>query len=610
MIVVFLLLAFSFVSPLYAQPPLPEMVVRASPLPDQTIPFHPHTLSAHDLKTSQQHDIASALSSLPSVNITHHGFPGKMNRTEIRGSGFNNTVVLQDGILLNDTGSDGRPPLSKTLTHDLESAQVVIGPRALYYDPRAIGGVILLETKNPLSSEISTTLEAGAHRTFHEQAHLMYHSDQYGGYLGLSHLRTGTGTQKNIRRGNILSDDYHDHSATTRQTFFPHPQWEIDAVGYVGHSSTKIDAFSRPFPTASNDLEVNRRHRFKIGSTLTSFNERWQHNFHLSRQGNQNKTHSSRPFVSEGKTHQFSYEGIFYRSPQEPLKFGLTHIQEQSFLENYGNKSSRMTSAFVQTEAFLSPSLKLMGGARLIRHHLFSPYCSYWGGLDYEVFQDTTIVTSVGKGYRYPLIRELYPSHPLMMSNPNLQPEKSYAYDIGVKQKMFSQNTTLQLTYFWIQLQDLLQANRLLDGRWHMSNNKTRTSQGMEIVWQQVYTPTLSTKIHYTHTEAAEGPNKLMPLYLPKHMAGCNLTFSPTSSSSFFMSLLYKGAHGDQDFTRGLLLKQRESLEVRLGANYSLTPEATVFARIENVLNQKYEHNYGYGARGFSVYGGVTLKWS
>ena len=112
------------------------------------------------IERSGQRDLGELLQTTPGVVVTPAGGPGQSSRVSIRGSSANQVLVLIDGVPFNSTIS-GSADLSRISLETVESITVRTGAQSARYGPRALAGVIEIETRKP-RQEISTFLKTGA----------------------------------------------------------------------------------------------------------------------------------------------------------------------------------------------------------------------------------------------------------------------------------------------------------------------------------------------------------------------------------------------------------------------------------------------------------------
>jgi len=109
---------------------------------------------------SNKRDIGELLQTVPGLVITQSGGPGAPARVSIRGSASSEVLVLLDGAPINSP-IDGEVDLSRVSLETAEHVVVRTGAQSARYGPRALAGVIEIETRRP-SGEATATGRAGA----------------------------------------------------------------------------------------------------------------------------------------------------------------------------------------------------------------------------------------------------------------------------------------------------------------------------------------------------------------------------------------------------------------------------------------------------------------
>ncbi|MEP6781642.1 MAG: TonB-dependent receptor plug domain-containing protein [Gemmatimonadaceae bacterium] len=105
-------------------------------------------------------DLGELLQSVPGVVVTQNGGAGQLSGISIRGSSANQVLILVDGVPLNSAIS-GAADLSQISTESIQNVTVRRGSQSARYGPRAMAGVIVIETRQP-AHEMSALLRSGA----------------------------------------------------------------------------------------------------------------------------------------------------------------------------------------------------------------------------------------------------------------------------------------------------------------------------------------------------------------------------------------------------------------------------------------------------------------
>ncbi|MBI5040728.1 MAG: TonB-dependent receptor, partial [Gammaproteobacteria bacterium] len=110
-----------------------EVIVTATRLatPAERIGSSVAVITAQEIERRQYRSVSDALQSVPSLGVVHSGGGiGKLTNVFSRGSETNHTLVLLDGIELNDpSNTDGLIDLSHIYIKDVERIEVVLGPQ-------------------------------------------------------------------------------------------------------------------------------------------------------------------------------------------------------------------------------------------------------------------------------------------------------------------------------------------------------------------------------------------------------------------------------------------------------------------------------------------------
>jgi vitamin B12 transporter len=124
-------------------------------------------ITAEEIEKASARDVSDLFRRVPGVTLTQSGGPGHVQTVRIRGGDVRHTLVLIDGIRVNDPTSTGREfDFSTLVLADIERIEVLRGPQSALYGSDAMGGVINIITKRgsgPPRANLSA--EAGRYGT-------------------------------------------------------------------------------------------------------------------------------------------------------------------------------------------------------------------------------------------------------------------------------------------------------------------------------------------------------------------------------------------------------------------------------------------------------------
>jgi vitamin B12 transporter len=230
----------------------------------------------------------------------------------------------------------------------------------------------------------------------------------------------------------------------------------------------------------------------------------------------------------------------------------------------------------------------------------------------------TTLRASAGMGIKEPSFLESYGESFFAKGNPDLDPERSATFDLGIEQRLLGSRLRASVTAFHHDYRDQI-AYTVVDWSTFEGTyvNLARTrAQGLEVALEARPESHLHLLGQYTYLdgEILESPSGFDPVYAagepllrrPKHQGSLSAQVSfPRWSAG--ATLVRVGVRADSDFV-GLGLTRSEAytrLDARLRLRIAGPVEAFVMA--ENLTGATYQEVLGYPALGRSVRGGLRL---
>jgi vitamin B12 transporter len=311
-----------------------------------------------------------------------------------------------------------------------------------------------------------------------------------------------------------------------------------------------------------------------------------------------------------GTRQKFDYQGSFTATDWLTLQYGLDHErQEADILASWiaMNASHQLTG--VWTQAILAPidDLVLTLGVRHDEHSEFSGHTTYRGTASY-LFADTgtRLHASAGTGFRAPTLFELYdPTY----GNPDLKPEKSVSFDIGVEQSLLDGRMTIDLTYFQLAVDDRIGFS---GGGYDQVDGTTR-SNGVEASFTYAATDWLDLGGSYTYTNSRD-PAGSQSLRIPRHAVTLGMVARPAEKWTVSADLKYVADTVDQvwggpPLYLATVVDLKDYVLLNAKVAYQVNENAEIYIRGENLLDQKYQTAANYGTPGIAAYAGFKAKF-
>lgn len=429
---------------------------------------------AADLQRRQQPLLADILRDAPGTTVVRTGAPGSETSLFVRGGESNYTKVLLDGIPLNEPG--GAFDLSNVTTENLDRIEFVRGANSALYGSDAMTGVIQLFTRRGTTArpDVNLWLEGGSFSTVRSSGSVAGRAglvDYSGDVAGLS---TDNEVPNNRFRNVSASGSagvHFTHDASLRFVI----RSEDGRTGEPGQTAfgpTDADAFFTRHDTTWG---------VTFDDTLGLLHQRASYGLAMSHQRSANLTNEPSFTPSfDGSVAAFEFFDFLYDSRTDLRRHhasyqadgtwtaGRAGTQVDTALIDWDGERATLTDALAGTSVPASRdnfgfSLQhqamwarvfLTAGLRIEHNGSFgtdtAPRLSgaWYAHTGQAGFGTTRLHASAGLGIKEPTIDQSFSTNPYFLGNPNLQPERSRAFDAGVEQRFAGDRARVDVTWF------------------------------------------------------------------------------------------------------------------------------------------------------------------
>lgn len=580
---------------------LPTMVISAARHPEakEKLGSSISVVDSEELQERNDLVLSDSLRSVPGIQVTQSGGPGKTTSLFLRGASAAQTLILVDGIPVNDSLS-GQYDFADFSTLSVDQIEVVKGSQSLMYGSDAMGGLVNIVTSKP-SEEAGLLASIGGGNYGYQKYSVKgdtggknIKANIYGSFTSLDGISTATFSEvnkeddayANITVGSkaeaniddiIISPSIRYTKARSNLDGFEFTTGPTDALDYIQNresvqSSLKVEREGDTFnPSLILGLTNDA---YDANDPLTSFN---------------NYDFSSRTITSQ-------LQNVFTISEQANLLTGYSY--ERNDGKNIGafDKSRDINSIF--TNLILKPidGSDLGAGIRYDHNSSFGEAVTYRTTLSQAIEPlKSRLHSSIGTGFRAPTLSDLYfPG----FSNENLKAEKSTSYDLGLETK-FGFLTT-DLTAFYTRFKDLIAFNTETFLPENLKRAETYGIEGsINIDISDYFQPSLT----YTYLESEDKDTNQALARRARHQGGASIKSIPhekvlTRIDTFYMADRIDSTGLDMD----------DYIIVNASAHYELTENIKPFIKAQNILDNDYEENPGYGTFGAFYYVGIELR--
>ena len=568
-------------------------------------------LDAERLDELQAVNIGDALKTLPGIAVATRGPVGSQTSVFIRGGNSSQTLVLIDGVRINDPSSPNAAfDFGALLTGNIGRVEVLRGPNSVIWGSQAIGGVVNVQSLTPTENLAARAgLEYGYADSLRASANLSGTSGIVEGSFGGTFYRTDG---ISALAGGTEKDGFENWSANGRLKVNLAENVALDVRGYYNRGTIEYDS---PFGAGANALPVSRNRQFVgyVGALFALADGRFRNRLSyartdITRIGTDPVVFSFNNFDVKGSIDRFEYHGSFDIADTATLVFGAEHERTFASTSFEGAPADRarnqVTSGFGQVIVRPFKGLTLTGG---VRHDDYSDYggqTTLGGNIAYTPNDGSTVVRATyGEGFRAPTLSEGQPP----FGNPNLKPETARNFDLGIEHKFLQGKAQVTATYFNRKSTDLIAFSFTT----FQSENIDRVnSEGVELGFAVQPTDRLDIQANYTLTNAinrSAGANFGNRLALrPQHAGSFTVDWQTPWRLKLGATLLLAGDSFDN--ASNTVRLDGYSL-AHLRAAFPVSDRFELYGRVENLFDTDYVQVAGYNSYGRNAHVGVRATF-
>ena len=612
--------------------PQPEIVVTGSRVATTAdhIAANITVLEREDFDVEKPAKLADVLRRVAGVHVDQVGGRGGTGSLYMRGADPNYTLVLVDGVRVNDptNARGGSFDFSSLDVADVERVEIARGPYSAVYGGDALAGVINIITRREPVAKGYASLDAmgGAYDT-REIALSTGGPVAAGNWnMGFSDSHEGEqvrGNEFDARRvsggldlalGDATTLRVSGRYSETRREGFPD-----DSGGYEF--------------AAIRDVEKREAEEAVFGAGIT--HRAGNATFALTLGYFDRDDHINSPGIAPGVRDPFGVPPSIVDT--NLTRFTATFTGTQKFSEvvslAYGAEWQReegvsdgsldfgggfvLPTSFELTRTSWAPfaevrldtgfGLSTQAGVRVDKPDGESSVTSPRLRVAYEMADSgLTIAGAWGKAFKLPSLYAL--GHPLV-GNPDLVPERGESHEIELSQELLDGAARWSATWFDGEFRNAIDFD---SGPPPMLVNRNRVdSQGVELagrlgvseqwMFDASVTNARSRIAHFDNEAGGELRNR------PEWRAGIGAHWSPSVALKFSASATYVGSSFDSSIATGDMDLPAYT-RVDVSAVWTLSPRLETYLAIDNLTDEQYEQFVGFEARGIAPRLGVRLS--
>ena len=568
-------------------------------------------IDAETIERRQTTDVVDMLATTPGVRFSRTGSTGSVAGISIRGAETTQTLVLIDGVKINDPSGIGDGyDFGHLLTGNISRIEVLRGSNSVVHGSQAIGGVVSLMTATPAEGfAANAAAEYGYSDTLNAKADMSATAGPVSGGIGGAYFRTDGISSATV---GTERDGYKNFAGNARLKIAFTDALSLDLRGYYINADLDYDSFFGA-PADSGDVAKLDQYVGYAGVNLGLFDGRFTSRAAVTWLRNERDYYFVRGTAPDygysGTNLRFEYQGVVSPAAQAKLIFGYEHERPDYDFFGFGSTdTARANIDSVYALGIVQPvaGFSLTGGIRHDDHSQFGGATTFGANANYSPNEGATnIRLSYGEGFKAPSLYQLYDS---FSGNAALRPEQSKSYDLGIDQSLADGRAMISLTAF---LRNTINQINYDNATFAYGNIDHTRAKGVEATLALRPVDALNVTASYSYTDARDRSGR--PAFEGKRLprrAEHAVSLSADYDWSFGLST---GATitmvGDSFDNAANTVRLDGYALAGVRAAFAVSERVELYGRIDNLLDADYATAFNYGTYGRAAYGGIRARF-
>lgn len=578
-----------------------ELIVSSLRLPATTLEAGSSVavITAADITARGYTFALDAITSAAGVTTNQNGAYGGTGSVRIRGAASEQTLVLIDGMVVNDPTSPGGGFNFATLdVADIERIEILKGPHSTLWGTDAIGGVVSVITKIPTAGfGLSTFVEGGSHNTFRGGAGVSGANELGDFRIAATIIDTSGISDADEHDGNREEDGYEALNLASRMGFNFSTQSRLEASIRYTDAEKEFDSFGLATGVQDGD---ERTETTELSATLRYTGEaldgRVRNDIQLGYADidRDNFSAGAPSFSSAGKRLVYRYQGTVEFNDAVRGAFGAERDDSEA-----NGTDTQIDGYFALLELNPLAELTVSLGGRVDDHEVYGSETTGRIALVYKPLEALALRASWGQGFKAPTIfQTTFFCCGALAPNSALKPETSDGFDLGFEYYFSAQSSSVALNYFEQDIEELITFSFAVGSYENIAVAQTR---GFELVVRHTFAEAFELALDYAYIEAEDRAGERL-VRIPKHSTDIALSWSPGPGISTTLSARYN------DEESGSFGSTADWWRVDVSAVYSISAKLEFYGRLENLFDEEYQQVFGYGTPGLSALVGFRYR--
>ncbi len=584
-------------------------------------------IGKEEIRRRNATNLGELLRVIPGISVSQQGSLGAITQVRFRGAEANQLLVLIDGVEANDLAQGSEFNFTHLLTRHIERIEVIRGPQSSLWGSDALSGVISITTlpRELSDSNLSGYLEGGSFNTIKSGFSIQHGSDRIRNSFSLDYLDT---SGSNISRSGGEDDGYQNLTYNLAGHF---DASDSLGLGYMirGTDATTefddIDFLSTGLPVDA-DFESESR-QFYSGLSLIYDSGNMSQIVTYTRTDTENINHTNTPVPGKtlGTKNQIQYQANYVRGKN--IISGVLEYEKEDYRQRgsssfFGDPNKNLdtnTRSVAAEYRYNGNTIDLSFSVRSDKNSDFDNARTWRATAAWHLSNDTThLFSSVGESIKNPTFNERFGFFDTFIGNPDLKPEESLNWEVGIRQSLIENKLLLTTTWFNANLENEINGFvfDFAAGAFTAANidGKSRR-EGLEFALDYKVNEQFSLNTSYTYLDATQEDatgNDVTEVRRPENSGSVSVNYQH-GKTNLNLQMIYTGQQEDDFFPPFPPFQERVDLGhytlLNLSTSYRVNRKLELTLRLENILDDHYEEVFGFASPGMSAYGGMRLSW-
>ena len=443
------------------------------------------SISKEEIQNSTATNVSELLQQIAGIDIRRRGVEGMQADLYIRGGSFDQTLLLIDGIKVEDPQT-GHHTMNMTLPLEvIERIEITKGSAGRIYGQNAFTGAVNIITKKNIKNNLSVELAGGSF-------------DQKRGSLTVQRKLENSNILFNYNRkeseGYRYNTDFKNDELFVKSNFKIKDQ-KVSAIGAFNERKFGANGFYAS-PEAIDQYEETQASIIGLTTTFKKDDLIIKPKLYWKRNQDMYVYLRQDPSVYRN-LHISNKVGIEVNASTSNsignLGLGIDLSKVSLTSNNLGNRNRTMLNMFIEQQIkFQNEKIDLTPGiaityfsdvsTRLNYQSNFFNNLFFYPGMDlgYRFKKNLKLYSNVGYTYRIPTYTDLFYSSPTTLGNENLKLEKALTKEIGLK--YLKSNFNLSMSLYQRDASDIIDYVRNNEAEpWQANNIREITTNGFEL---------------------------------------------------------------------------------------------------------------------------------